>query len=562
MDWQLGAASDAVHFRWPVIVERAVTSTMSAAPKGPLLGHDRAPSHSLSNGRLASTSRARWPFALIAAIVVPILLFAIAVSLLLDRQDRHAIEGQLEIAARSASAAANLKLAGEVATLETIAVAIDLAEGVDAPALYEVRRVIAAEPAWLGLRLSDPVSGETIVHLGQGLGEALGAELEQPVGLGGEVRIGEVRRPEAKGTPPYVPIQVPIRRDSRISHSLTAFVSADAFSDLLDDQNLPSGWIAGILDAEERLVGLNRAGRGSNEQIGTYAARSVVERIRRSPGTRVFAGRLLDRSMYFAVRRSALSRWVAFVGAPAEVVEQPLRRHRTIMLAAGGVAVLLTLMLAGTLLRSSARLREEQAVVRQKDVLLREINHRIKNNLQIITSLINLQTDRATLPETQRELGSIARRVRALHLVHEQLHPALTDGAIDLAIYLERLCANLLTLHGRASRSVRLLPRLQSMVVKADVAAPVGLIVSEALTNSLKHAFPRDGTGTVQITLERDVEGQAVLELADNGVGKPEQKNRHEGLGLSLIEALAAQTGGELSWQHDGGTVLRLRFPL
>jgi two-component sensor histidine kinase len=494
--------------------------------------------------------------------VVPILLFAVTISLLFDRQDRHAIEGQFEIAARSVSVAVNLKLAGEVATLETIAAAIDLAEGVDAPGLGEMRRVIEAEPAWIGLRLSDPVSGQTIVHLGHGLGKEPGAEPNESAVLGGNIRIGGVRRPEAAEAPPYVPIQVPLKRDGRTSQFLTAFVSADAFSDLLDGQNLPSSWIAGILDAEDRLVGLSRAGKELNEQIGTYAAKSVVERIRRSPHTPVFAGRLLDRSMYFAVRRSDLSEWTVFVGAPAEVIEGPLGRHRAVMLSAGGLALLLTLVLACTLLRNSARLREERALVRQKDVLLREINHRIKNNLQIITSLINLQSDRATLPETQRELGSIARRVKALHLAHEQLHPALTDGVIDLSIYLRRLCENLLTLHGHAARGVRLVPHLQSMVVKADVAAPVGLIVSEALTNSLKHAFPHDSTGTVQITLTRDGPDQALLELDDDGVGLPRREGRDEGVGLSLIEALAVQTGGALSWQYDGGTVLRLRFPL
>jgi two-component sensor histidine kinase len=466
------------------------------------------------------------------------------------------------MAARSAIAAINLKLASEVATLETIAVAIDLPQGVDAPALHEARRVIEAEPAWLGLRLSDPVSRQTIVHLGQGLDKEPGAESKQSATLSENVLIGVVRRPEAEEALPYVPIQVPIVRAGRISHFLTAFVSTDAFSKLLDGQNLPSGWIAGILDVAGKLVGLSQAGRGSNEEIGTNAARAVVQRLKRAPGTLVFAAMLLDRPMYFAVRYSALSGWIAFVGAPAEVIERPLRRHRAVMLAAGGVAVLLTVGLAGTLLRSTARLREEQAMVRQKDVLLREIRHRIKNNLQVITSLINLQADRAALPETHRELASIARRVKALHLVHEQLHPALTVGAVDLALYLERLCANLLTLHGRASRSIQLISRLESIVVETDVAAPVGLIVSEVLTNSLKHAFPRVGTGTVRINLESAGPGQAVLEIADDGVGLPRQEDRHEGVGLSLIEALAAQAGGELYWQNDGGTILRLRFPI
>jgi two-component sensor histidine kinase len=289
---------------------------------------------------------------------------------------------------------------------------------------------------------------------------------------------------------------------------------------------------------------------------------SVIEQVQQSSGHGVFAGELLGQAMYFAVRRSAYSDWTTFVGVPADVVEVPLYRHRAVMVSAGGAALLLTLLLAGTLLRNAARLREERARGRQKDVLLREINHRIKNNLQVIASLINLQTDRAQLPETRRELGTIGLRVRALNLVHEQLHPALTDGAIDLASYIEQLCAYLPAVHGHLDRKVRILPHLQSMMVKADAAAPVGLIVSEALTNSLKHAFPHGDGGTVRITLEREGSDRAVLEVADDGVGLPDPVDLDDGVGLNLIEALAGQAAGELSWCRKGGTTIRLSFPL
>jgi two-component sensor histidine kinase len=510
---------------------------------------------------LASSTSLRWPVALIAAIVLPILLFAVTVSLLLDRQDRSSTELQLDSIARAASAAVNLKLASEVATLETIAAAIDLPEGVNAPALREARRVIEAESEWLGLRLTDPLSGRTIVHLGHGLGREPGAEPGKSKAVAGNARrVGGVRRPDAEDVPPYVPIQVPIVRNDRTSYLLTAFVRAAAFGDVLDGQGLPAGWIAGILDAEDNLVGRSRAAIQPGE-VNSTAISSVAEQIKQSSGARVFAGGLLGQATYFAVRHSAFSDWTTFVGVPAEVIEAPLYRHRAVMVAAGAAALLLTLLLAGTLLRSAARLREEQALVRQKDVLLREINHRIKNNLQVIASLINLQADRAQLPETRRELGTIARRVRALNLVHEQLHPALTDGAIDLARYVEKLCANLPAVHGHADGRVRILSRLQSMMVKVDAAAPIGLIVSEALTNSLKHAFPHGDGGTVKITLEYDGLDRAVLELADDGVGLPEEDDLDEGVGLNLIEALAGQTGGELSWWREGGTMLRLSFP-
>lgn len=502
------------------------------------------------------------PLALVAAIVLPILLFGVTVSFLLDRQDRSSTELQLASVARSASAAVNLKLASEIATLETIAAAIDLPEGVDAPALSEARRVIEAEPDWLGLRLTDPVSGRTVVHLGHGLGREPGAEPDQSKAVAGTTkRVSRVRRPDTKALPPYVAVQVPLVRNHTTPYLLTAFVRAPAFGEVLDGQGLPAGWVAGVIDAEDNLVGISRAALRHGE-IDAAAIGSVAEQIKQSSGAHVFAGGLLREPTYFAVRYSAFSDWTTFVAVPAEVVEAPLYRHRAWMVIAGAAALLLTLLLAGTLLRSASRLREEQSLVRQKDVLLREINHRIKNNLQVIASLINLQTDRARLPETRRELGTIARRVIALNLVHEQLHPAITDGAIDLASYLGGLCTNLPLVHGDAGWRVRVLTDLQSMMVKGDTAVPIGLIVSEALTNSLKHAFPHCNDGTVKITLERDGSDGAVLQLADDGVGLPEDLDLGDGLGMDLIEALAAQTGGELSWRRESGTTLRLNFPL
>ena len=511
---------------------------------------------------LASGSSLRSVVPLVTAITLPILLFAGTLSLLLDRQDRSSIERQLDSIARAASGAVTLKLVSEVATLETIAVAIDLPEGVDAPALREARRVIEAEPDWLGLRLTDPTSGRTVVHLGDGLSHEPGTEPGKSKAVAGPARrVGGVRQPDAKEVPPYVPIQVPILRGDQPSYFLTAFVRAAAFGEVLDSQSLPPGWIAGILDAEGNLVGRSRAAIQAGE-VDLDAMRLVAKQIKQSPAAPVFSGRLREHTMYFAVRYSVYSDWTTFVAAPANVIKAPLYRHRVVMIAAGAAALVLTLLLAGFFFRSTARLREEQALVRQKDVLLHEINHRIKNNLQVIASLINLQADRAQLPETRRELASISRRVSALNLVHEQLHPALTDGAIDLATYLEELCANLPAVHGHADRRVRIQSRMESMMVKADAAVPVGLIVSEALTNSLKHAFPHGGGGKVQITLERDGPNRAVLELADDGVGLPGADNRREGVGLNLIEALAGQTGGELAWWGHGGTTLRLSFPL
>jgi len=528
-------------------------SRWSASPRGTVTRKAKQPASTIFSFR--------WPFALIAAVVLPILLFAVAVSLLLDRHHRGAIERELDLAARTASAAVNLKLVGELASLETIAAAIDIAEVVDSAGLREARRVIDAEPDWLGLRLINPETGQGVVHLGHGLGREPVAS-PGPTATISDTRIGGLRRPGVPDVSPYVPLQVPVVRADRISYLLTAFVRAGAFGALLDGQGLPLGWTAGVLDREYQLIGYSGQGTDPGGILGERAAHSVVERISRKPTGLIFFDLLLERPMYFAVRQSRLSGWTTFVAAPAEVVDAPLRHYRVLMLSAGAMALLLTLVIAGTLLRGAERLREERALVRQKDLMLREINHRIKNNLQVIISLVNLQANRAPLPQAQRELETIGSRVRALSLVHEQLHPRLAEGAIELATYLEQLCANLLAVHGWAARNVRVARRLRPMNVKADAAVPVGLIVNEALTNSLKHAFPHGRGGTVQIVLDGDGLSRAWLEITDDGVGLPPEDARDEGVGLSLIEMLADQTGGSLSWCCDHGTGLRLDFPL
>jgi hypothetical protein len=213
---------------------------------------------------------------LISAIILPILLFAVTVSLLLDRQDRSSIEHQLETVARTASAAVNLKLASEIATLETIAVAIDLPEGVDDPALREARRVIEAERDWLGLRLNHSLSGRTVVHLGHGLGDEPGVELgKSKVAAGGARGVGRVRWPRTDDVPPYLPIQIPIIREGRPSYLLTAFVRAAVFGEVLDVQSPRPVWIVGILDAQDNLVSRS-GGTVHDDEFGPTTAKLVA----------------------------------------------------------------------------------------------------------------------------------------------------------------------------------------------------------------------------------------------------------------------------------------------
>jgi two-component sensor histidine kinase len=200
-----------------------------------------------------------------------------------------------------------------------------------------------------------------------------------------------------------------------------------------------------------------------------------------------------------------------------------------------------------------------QAALHEKEILLREVHHRVKNNLQIISSLLNLQAARQ--PAEIRILFAEANaRIRSIALVHEQLHLAQDLGALDVARYLDAVAAGLLQTYGspRTHVEVKASPRTLSM----DSAIPCGLIVNELVSNALRHAFPGDRPGKIEIRLTAD-NGGLELEVQDDGVGiSPLVDVTHPGtMGLELVNALAHQLGGTFDVRRGTGTVARVRFP-
>jgi two-component sensor histidine kinase len=202
----------------------------------------------------------------------------------------------------------------------------------------------------------------------------------------------------------------------------------------------------------------------------------------------------------------------------------------------------------------------------ERAVLLRELQHRVKNNLQTITSLLNMQLRRTDNPEVRHHLEILLSRIESLRMVHTQLYLADYTGRLDLCGYLGELATNLVRFLASQSDSIKLDLRLdEEVVVSADVAVPLGLLVNEFLANSLEHAFP-EGRGTITVCLDEVVAGYARLMLADDGVGlreRPsEQPARERGFGLSLIPMLAQQINGQFRWDHAKGTRATLIFPV
>ena len=205
------------------------------------------------------------------------------------------------------------------------------------------------------------------------------------------------------------------------------------------------------------------------------------------------------------------------------------------------------------LLRDDAarRLELEEALERNR-FLLREIHHRVKNNLQTVASLVRLQP----LPAGARE--DMGRRITAMVAVHEQIYRSDQFDQVQAAGYIERLVQDIAAGY---DRPVQVETRLAPVTVSRDQAIPVGLIVNEVVTNAFKHAFAGDRKGRLAVVLDETGSGTGRLVIRDDGPGRAEQVER-KGMGSSLIDGFVHQIGGTYTYENDGGTVFSMVFPL
>jgi two-component sensor histidine kinase len=191
-------------------------------------------------------------------------------------------------------------------------------------------------------------------------------------------------------------------------------------------------------------------------------------------------------------------------------------------------------------------------------LLLREMHHRVKNNLQIISSLLNLQAARQSEDVKLLFIETNA-RIRSIALVHEHLNLGDDFTALDLGRYLSALASGLQQTYGRHAA---ITVRAPASAILIDVAIPCGLIVNELVSNALKHAFPTERTGTICVALSEHADS-FMLEVTDDGVGIPEtvDTRRASTMGLLLMRTLAHQLGGDISFHCEGGTTARVVFP-
>jgi PAS domain S-box-containing protein len=210
-----------------------------------------------------------------------------------------------------------------------------------------------------------------------------------------------------------------------------------------------------------------------------------------------------------------------------------------------------------------AKLVEERTrELSEKVVLLKEIHHRVKNNMQVISSLVSLQAD-GSKNETVREvLRDVTYRVRSMALVHEKLYQSTDLARIDFAEYSRSLLGYLWRAHGAAAADVRLTLDLELVQLPVDTAVPCGLILNELAGNTLKHAFQGRNEGEVSVALKNGVNGCIRLSVSDNGVGLPQgfDWRQASSLGLHLVKLLTKQLGASVEVSGGDGTMFEIVF--
>ncbi|MBI5102047.1 MAG: PAS domain S-box protein [Nitrospirae bacterium] len=207
-----------------------------------------------------------------------------------------------------------------------------------------------------------------------------------------------------------------------------------------------------------------------------------------------------------------------------------------------------------------------KASLREKELLLREIHHRVKNNMQVIVSLLSLQSDKNRDGQYSDIFNDTKNRIKTMSLVHEKLYMSKDMASIDFQDYIKDLSRSLLSVYESNARNVSLTIEADNVFLNIDTAIPCGLIINELLSNSLKHAFPGGRKGEINIFLGQTlVEDRTVYDLviSDNGVGIPEgiEMGKSESLGLQLITTLIEhQLRGTLDLDRTNGTRMHVRF--
>ncbi|HVJ52637.1 MAG TPA: histidine kinase dimerization/phosphoacceptor domain -containing protein [Aliidongia sp.] len=215
---------------------------------------------------------------------------------------------------------------------------------------------------------------------------------------------------------------------------------------------------------------------------------------------------------------------------------------------------------------SDRKLKEEsiRQALKEKDILLGEIHHRVKNNLQIVHSLLDLQCAQLDDETVLGMLRDSQNRIRSMALIHQTLYQSKDFALVDFRLFLEELVPILVSSYRANTNPLELRVDASEVQLPINAAVPCGLIVNELIANALKHAFPDGRSGIITIDLKKLSAERIILSVSDDGVGMPDgiAPEQSGTLGLQLVNLLADQLGGELTVRRREPTTFTLNFPV
>lgn len=237
------------------------------------------------------------------------------------------------------------------------------------------------------------------------------------------------------------------------------------------------------------------------------------------------------------------------------------QQHKLLVI--GGISLAIILGMLFFLYRLFQKIKIQNAIIQkaleEKDTLLREIHHRVKNNLQLVSSLLGLQSRHIEDPAALEALNSGKSRVKSMALIHQDLYNRENLTGVSVKEYLEKLCQELVITYKIDTQKIKLETDIADLQLDVDTLVPLGLIINELLTNALKYAFPDQREGQIKITL-RETAQQLHLEVSDNGIGINPHEISSSSFGYKLVDTLLEQLDGEIQRGGKQGTHLSLVF--
>lgn len=207
---------------------------------------------------------------------------------------------------------------------------------------------------------------------------------------------------------------------------------------------------------------------------------------------------------------------------------------------------------------------EEQirASLREKEVLLKEIHHRVKNNMQVIISLLNLQSKHVKDKHDLEILKDSQNRIKSMALIHDKLYQSKDLASIDFAEYIENLASHVFNTYSVSSSAIKLVADIKDVPLDINTAIPCGLIINELISNSLKYAFPDGQEGEIRIKLYASKDDTFTLIVSDKGIGLPEDLDFRniKSLGLQVVVALVEQLKATIERDRSEGTAFKIVF--